>query len=530
MRRWNGWGDDQVDYPIPEKALDFLEKLVGKGKKQHPIELKDVVKNVQSSKLKHAHGIVLEADERIKHSYGQSIPDWIEMRIGPVRQITDGVAYPESPEDLVYLIEHAKHNKINLIPYGGGTSVLGHITPLGEKRQNLTVDLQRMRDCIELDEESLLATFETGITGPDIEAQLRARGYTLGHYPQSFEYSTLGGWIATRSSGQQSKYYGRIDDLFFGGKLLSPGGETTIYPFPASAAGPSVKEQILGSEGRLGFITQATVKISPLPEKEEFHAVFFPNWEAGYRAVQEISQQNLQVSMLRYSDPVETETTLILAGHEILIGTLEKLISLRGVKEGKTMLLIGYTGTQADVNFTRNRSLEICRDSDGVHVGRRFGSQWHKSRFRTPYLRNTLWEYGYAIDTLETAVPWSEVNRAKNGIESAIRQAANEFNEPVHIFTHLSHLYPTGSSIYTTYLFRIKDDSDAALEFWRRMKTAASRTIVEHRGTISHQHGVGIDHKQYLESEKSTLGLRGIKEFIHEFDPQRIMNPGKLLD
>ena len=528
MRRWNGWGDEQVDYPLPENALPYLVDLVGDGERQHPVDVSVVTQNAGDTIFESSEFISTDPEDRVRHSLGQSIPDWIRMRSGKVDEITDGVAYPESEDDIREIIRMSQDEDFVLIPYGGGTSVLGHLTPKDTGKPNLTVDMQRMSSLVHLDTTSQLATFEAGINGPDLEAHLRANGFTLGHYPQSFEYSTLGGWIATRSSGQQAKCFGRIEDLFYGGKLIAPAGELVIYPVPASAAGPSIREQILGSEGRMGFITEATVKITPLPEKEEFHAVFFPDWDSGYAAVRDIAQERIPVSMLRYSDPIETQTTLILAGHEFLIGSLEKLLAIRGIREGKTMLLIGYTGNQSDVNSSRKRTLAICSSAGGVHVGRTFGTQWQKSRFRSPYLRNTLWDYGYAIDTLETAVPWTEVNKTKIGIENAIRDSAASIGERVHIFTHLSHLYPIGSSIYTTYLFRVKPDPDKMLGFWLKMKSAASEVILDHHGTISHQHGIGLDHKNYLPIENSALGMRGIKGLMMEFDPDGVMNPGKL--
>jgi alkyldihydroxyacetonephosphate synthase len=386
-----------------------------------------------------------------------------------------------------------------------------------------------MNRMIDFDPESLLATFQAGVNGPDLEAQLRARGFTLGHFPQSFEYSTLGGWVATRSSGQQSLRYGRIEKLFAGGRLETPLGELVLPAFPASAAGPDLREIVLGSEGRLGILTQATVRVTPVPEREEFHAVFFPDFHHGIEAVKQILSSGLSLCMLRLSTANETTTTLALAGHKNLIGALERLLRFRGLGDGKCLLLLGFSGKSALVHINRSEALSITDRFDGIHVGKTFGEQWHKNRFRTPYLRNSLWDLGYGIDTLETATDWGNTNRMVEQIETALHGAISTFNERVHVFTHLSHVYPYGSSVYTTYLFRLAPEPDKTLAWWRAMKTAACQAIVTNGGTISHQHGVGVDHMPYLGNEKGSLGIEAIRTICRQFDPKGIMNPGKLV-
>ena len=279
-----------------------------------------------------------------------------------------------------------------------------------------------MNRLIELDRRSLLATFEAGVCGPDLEARLRAQGFTLGHYPQSFEYSTLGGWVSTRSSGQQSLRYGRIEKMFAGGRLETPLGELILPTFPASAAGPDLREMVLGSEGRLGILTEACVRISPIPEREDFHAIFFPDFLHGIEAIKQILSAGLTLCMLRLSTANETSTTLALAGHENLIGALERLLAMRGLGDGKCMLLLGFSGKSIMVRTHRSEALNITSKLGGIHIGKTFGEQWHKNRFRTPYLRNTLWEAGYGVETLETAIDWGNVPQMVDQIEAAIQQ------------------------------------------------------------------------------------------------------------
>jgi alkyldihydroxyacetonephosphate synthase len=530
MRRWNGWGDDVITYPVPASAISFLDRLVGTGHRPKDLSLQEVLVRLPKSRLSKQSLVSTDPLTRLLHARGQSFPNWLDLRTGLINSFPDGVAYPMSNEDVVKLIQYARKTGIHIIPYGGGTSVVGHIDPIISKSPVLTIDMSRMNRLIDLDSKSLLATFEAGISGPDLEAQLRAHGLTLGHFPQSFEYSTLGGWVATRSSGQQSLRYGRIEKLFAGGRLETPLGELKMLSFPASATGPDLREIVLGSEGRLGILTEACVRVSPIPEREEFHAVFFPDFQHGVEAVRYILSTGLSLFMLRLSTPNETTTTLALAGHEKLIGALERLLAIRGLGEGKCMLLLGFSGKSTLVHTNRSEALNITAKLGGVHVGKTFGEQWHKNRFRTPYLRNTLWEMGYGVDTLETATDWVITPNMIQQIETALRTSMSDIGERVHIFTHLSHVYPYGSSIYTTFLFRLSIDPEETLARWRGMKSAASQAIIALGGTISHQHGVGVDHMPYLAAEKGTLGMATISSLCRQFDPKGIMNPGKLVE
>ncbi len=529
MKRWNGWGEETINAPLSAAATTFLQHIVGVGTPSRDATLEEVVAHVPPSRLPPHPLISHDPLERIGHARGQSLPDWIALRSGCIDSFPDGVAYPESESEVRDLISYAGKVGAHLIPYGGGTSVVGHINPLASDKPVLTVDLKRLSRLYTLNETNHLATFGAGITGIVLEAQLRAHGYTLGHFPQSFEYSTLGGWIATRSSGQQSLGYGRIEQLFAGGRVETPTCTLTLRPYPASAAGLDLREIVLGSEGRLGILTEATVRVRPVPEQEHYQVVFFPGWEQGIAAVREMVQARLPLVMLRLNTPIETKTQLALAGHKRLLSALERLLAARGIGNSKCMLIMGIAGRKATVKHTREEVLSIARKLKGISAGRMLGEQWHKKRFQTPYLRNTLWNMGYAVDTVETATTWDRVPALTRAIEASLRSGLVEVGEEVHAFSHLSHLYPHGSAIYTTYLYRIAPDPQETLRRWQILKGAACRAIVAEQGTISHQHGIGTDHQPYLIAEKGEPGLTAMRHLYAQFDPTGMMNPGKLV-
>jgi alkyldihydroxyacetonephosphate synthase len=518
-----------TDYPLPDAALDYLTKRIGSLDPRPDAAMEDVLAAVPDSRLPSHPLVDLSAEARLRHARGQSLPDWVALRSGRVDTFPDGVAFPESEADVRDLLTYARKAGAKVIPYGGGTSVVGHINPLQSDAPVLTLSLERMNRLLDLDEISRLATFEAGVRGPHLEAQLKARGYTLGHFPQSFEYSTLGGWIATRSSGQQSFYYGRIEALFAGGRMETPQGTLDMPAVPASAAGPDVKEIVLGSEGRLGVITQARVRVRPRPQAESFYGIFFPSWQQGMDAVRAIVQDGLPVSMLRLSNPQETDTTLALSGKS-WVEAARRGLAFMGFGEGRCLLIFGVTGTSAHLRHTCREVAALVRRFGGLFVGTLVGHVWEKSRFLSPYLRNTLWERGAAIDTLETALPWSQAAAASQAIPQAVVDAAAARGERVLAFAHLSHVYRDGVSIYTTYLFRRQADPDATLDMWRAMKRQASLVLQSYGGTISHQHGVGLDHAPYLPAEKGALGIEAIRAVCRAFDPQGMMNPGKLLE
>jgi alkyldihydroxyacetonephosphate synthase len=510
-------------------ALAFLAERIGTGTKPRDAMLAEVGWRLPAPRLP-VHALVqTDAEARIRASFGQSCADWLRLRHGEVERVVDGVAFPESSAAVRELLDYAQAAGAVVIPYGGGTSVVGHLSPPDGERPVLSLNLSRLTRLQHLDKQAQLARFGAGVAGPDLEAQLRAHGYTLGHFPQSFEYSTLGGWVVTRSSGQQSLRYGRIEQLFAGGRLETPRGTLDIPTFPASSAGPDLREMVLGSEGRLGVLTEAVVRITPLPEAERFHAVFFPDWQAAQAAVQAIVQARLPLSMLRLSNELETLTMLRLAGHAKLIGYLEGYLRWRGAGERKCMLLFGVSGSRSVCKLAKREALSITARHGGLYAGTTMGEKWKANRFRSVYLRNTLWEQGYIADTVETACDWPQVETMMRSVEHTAREALAGLGARVHAYTHLSHVYAQGSSVYSTFVWPAAADFATNFSRWQTLKRAVSQTIVRCGGTISHQHGVGKDHAPYLAAEKQPLGMAALESLIARLDPQGLMNSGNLL-
>jgi len=405
MKRIQGWGNKNINYPVPESAKQYLKSVVGAPFQLQNAPIEDLIKRVPESRLPDHPLISTDPEDRLRHARGQSLNDWVDMYDGLVNTFPDGVAYPTNDETIQDLIRYAENHQFALIPYGGGSSVVGHLTPQNVGPAVISVDLGKMNQLLDLNETSHEATFGAGVRGPDLEAQLETHGYILGHFPQSWEYSTLGGWIVTRSVGQQSYHYGRIEPLFVTGHLESPIGPLDILRVPKSAAGPDLRHLLLGSEARMGILTRATMRIRPLPEEEHFYAAFFPNFEIGAEAVRQIAQAELPLSMVRLSDPLETETTFQLSGEEKLVGLAKWGLNLFGQGEERCMLIYGLTGNRATNRLADRQLAHIVRAHRGMIIKYYLGKAWMDKRFLTPYLRNTLWELGYALDTLETALP-----------------------------------------------------------------------------------------------------------------------------
>jgi alkyldihydroxyacetonephosphate synthase len=536
VRRWNGWAEESRHPTLPPSALRLIEAELGPGHPTPDAALAEVVAGVPASRLKPNPLVSLDPEDRVRHATGQSLPDWIALRSGRLPSIPDGVARPATNDDVRALLAWAASGGAQVVPYGGGTSVVGGIgggragdSPNTKTQPILTIALERLAGLRMLDERSGLATFGAGTAGPDLEEALRPHGLTLGHFPQSFERSTLGGWVVTRSAGQQSLGFGRIEALFAGGRVEAPAGTFELPPHPASAAGPDLRQLVLGSEGRLGVLTEATVRVVARPAREAFPAWFLPDWSHAIEAARAVGRAGLPLSMIRVLTPLETRTLLALAGESRSMGLLRRYLGFRKMGSGTSLLLVGASGTDRLVEAAVREVGPLVRREGGVAVGGSIGRRWMANRFRSADLRDALWEAGYALDTLETAIDWSRLPALAAAVEHALSTGLEDLGERVLAFSHLSHVYPSGSSLYTTYAFRSTADRDETLSRWRRLKDAASRAIVDAGGTISHQHGVGRDHADYLAAEKGELGMAILADVAHRFDPDGIMNPGVLL-
>jgi alkyldihydroxyacetonephosphate synthase len=530
VRRWNGWVEEGRHPTLPAAALRLIEAELGPGRPTPDAALAGVIAAAPVSRLQPNDLISVDPEDRIRHATGQSLPDWIALRSGRLPSIPDAVARPSSSEEVRELLALAAARGTHVVPYGGGTSVVGGIG--GRRRGSqpvLTIALERLAGLRTLDERSGLATFGAGTIGPDLESALAPHGLTLGHFPQSFEQSTLGGWVATRSAGQQSLGFGRIEALFAGGRVEAPGGTLELPSHPASAAGPDLRQLVLGSEGRLGVLTEATVRVVGRPKHEAFPAWFLPDWASAIEAARAVGRAGLPLSMIRAMTPLETASVLALAGESRSIRLLRRYLGLRRIGPAPSLLLIGASGGERLVEAAIREVGPIVRHAGGIAAGGSIGRRWIANRFRSADLRDALWEAGYAVDTLETAIDWTRLPDLAASVERALRHGLDDLDERVLAFSHLSHVYPSGSSLYTTYIFRLAADPDETLERWRQLKDAASRVIVEHAGTISHQHGVGRDHAPYLAAEKGELGMAVLADVARRFDPDRIMNPGVLL-
>ena len=524
MRRWNGWGDVGRDVPVPAALAAMLARELGVADRPRDAALIDALARLPRARPTPLAGVSTDQLDRLVHSHGQSFPDLVALRTGSVATAPDAVAHPTSPEEVCDLIRDARRVGAAVVPFGGGTSVVGGVNPIRGDRPVVTVDMGRLNQLRDLDERSLLATFGAGTAGPDLEASLRVRGLTLGHFPQSFEQSTLGGWVATRSSGQQSLGFGRIEQVFAGGRLETPTGPLVMPPFPASAAGPDLRQAVLGSEGRLGVLTEAVVRVRRLPEVDAVVAAVLPGWSAGMSVARALAQDGSGLSMVRLSTPAETATSFLLAGRagEVLSRALD--VTRHG--PSRCLLLAGLMGTSGQARQAGRHLRHEVRRHHGAYLGRPLGAHWRQSRFRTPYLRHGLWQAGYGVDTVETATSWSGVPHLVRALEHALHQA---LDDPVHVGTHLSHVYPTGSSVYTTFVFRLGADAGATLDRWERLTASARRAVVGNGGTISHQHGVGLHHVDGLVTEKGPIGTAALRALLRSADPDGLMNPGKLL-
>ncbi len=534
--RWNGWGNVSINKKVSPQGAKLIKSRIGKTKKLKSVSMQQVLKTVPESRLPtevtDLAMVSVDSEIRLRHARGQSFPDWIAMHGGDFEAFPDGVAFPESTNDVEQLLKLAQEHDLIVIPFGGGTSVVGHINPPKDARPVLTVAMSQMNQLIDLDNESQIATFGAGTQGPAVEAQLDEHGYRLGHYPQSWELSTLGGWIAARSSGQQSLGYGRIEQMFAGGTLVTPQGILEIADIPASSAGPDLREMMMGTEGRAGIFTEVKMRVQSQPEQELFKVAFLPNWAAGKAVLRQAVQSDIRLSMLRLSNAIETNAHLHLGTSPSQFLAISTYLKARGLDSEKVMLTYGVSGDKAQNKLALTQFNKLLKQYGSVtgKITNIMGNVWAHGRFKFPYLRGTLWDKGIMVDTFETATNWNNIDQQMEQMQDAVRNSLADENEEVMAFTHISHVYKQGASLYTTYFFRAAKDHASTLARWQKIKKAASLSVANGKATISHQHGVGRDHASYLAAEKGELGLQVTRDMLKSLDPEQRMNPGVLLE
>jgi alkyldihydroxyacetonephosphate synthase len=537
--RWWGWGEDGHDVALPEQALELLRSETGldPAAGSPHVALEDVrlpPSRLDASVRARLAGVVGEEHvrddraSRVEHAAGRSYPDLVRLRTGSLEAAPDAVVSPGNADEVRALLAECASARVAVVPFGGGSSVVGGVDPFADGFPAvISLDLARLDRVIGVDRTSLTATLEGGLFGPEAERRLAAEGLTLGHFPQSFEFSTVGGWVATRSAGQASTGYGRIDELVDGLRLVAPAGDVGARAVPATAAGPDLRELLIGSEGALGVICEATLRVRPAPAVRRYEGWSFRSFEEGCEALRVMEQADASPDVTRLSDEEETRLSLALASTGSATERAGRAyLRLRG-HEGGCLSIVGYEGDAEDVERRRLHASALLRAGGGLALGRRPGESWARNRYAGPYLRDALMDVGGFVETLETATTWSNLPTLYAAVSDALRRALSERGTPPLVMCHVSHLYRSGASLYYTFLARA--DADAPLDQWRAAKSAASDAILSNGGTITHHHAIGRDHAPWMRAEIGDVGLDLIRAAKARLDPAGIMNPGKLL-
>src|SRR5215213_6700495 len=438
---------------------------------------------------------------RVTHAAGRGYHDLVRLRAGDADGAPDAVVYPGSADEVAAVLRACAQQQVAVVPFGGGTSVVGGVEPYrGRFPAVVALDLARLDRLVAVDPVSLTATVQAGMTGPALEETLAEHELTLGHFPQSFEFSTVGGWVATRSSGQASTGYGRIDALVVALRVVTPTGEIATRAVPASAAGPSLRELLVGSEGTLGVIVEATLRVRARPSVRRYEGFSLPRFEAGVDAFRALIQAGVAPDVMRLSDERETRVSLAMSdGDGLTTRALKGYLRARGHGDG-CLVIAGWAGTEeAELRRRRAAAARLLRAHGAVVLG-----------------------------TLEMATTWDRLLELHDGVAAAIDGALRGRGTPPVVMSHVSHVYRTGASLYFTFVAR--QEAGGELEQWHAAKVAASDAILAHGGTITHHHAIGRDHAPWLPSEVGELGVELLRAAKATLDPAGIMNPGKLLD
>jgi alkyldihydroxyacetonephosphate synthase len=532
--KWWGWGDPATEPELDGPALGTLRERIGEVGTPAPAP---VIEDFELPEAQPLPSSIVEAvgeenvfadnEDRIRHATGCGYTDLARLRSGRLEAAPDAVVLPADADAVQRVLELCATEGVAVVPFGGGTSVVGGVEPLrGSHERLISLDLCRLRG-VEVDARSLTATLGAGLRGPEAEAELAKHGLVLGHYPQSFEYATIGGFAATRSAGQASSGYGRFDALVSSVRLIAPTGELRTLETPHTAAGPALREVIVGSEGVFGVIPDVTVRVRPAPRERRYEAWIAEDFEAGAEIVRTLAQGPGLPDVIRVSDEEETEVSLALSGPRGLAGTLfGGYLGLRRRRDG-CLIVAGFEGEEESVARRRALCVRALRAGGAAYLGQAAGRSWEHGRYQGPYLRDTLMGMGAMVETLETSHTWRDLSGLHRAVGEAIRDSLAAQGTPGLVFCHLSHAYADGASLYFTFISRAREGAE--IEQWSKVKRAASEAIVAAGGTITHHHAVGRDHAPYMEAEVGESGLDVLLAIKQQLDPTGIMNPGKLL-
>lgn len=520
---WSGWGDPAEAVRLGPAVPGLIEQALGVQRPRPAVALEDVrVPPSQLGERVHERLAALVGPEhvradpetRLRHTRGKSTPDLLRIRAGEADDAPDAVVLPGTHEQVLELLQVCAEERVAVVPFGGGTSVVGGLAAQrGGFAAVLALDLRRLQRLLEVDEVSRTATLEPGLRGPEAEALLAAHGYTIGHHPQSFHYATLGGFAATRSSGQASAGYGRFDERVVGLRVATPRGTLELGRAPRSAAGPDLRQLFLGSEGSLGVITALRVEVRPAPSVRVYEGWRFGSFADGAGALRRLVQDGPVPTVLRLSD--EAETALNLA-HPAELGA---------GGAGGCLCIAGYEGSEADVEARRAGGAAVLR-ACGAELDAPAGAEWEHGRDTGPYVRDALLDAGALVETLETATFWSGLEGLYEAVARALRETLTALGSPPIVLCHISHVYRSGASLYYTVGAAQLEDP---LAQWRAAQHAAGEAILAAGGTISHHHGVGRDHREHYAREIGPLGVEVLRAVKAALDPAGVLNPGVLL-
>jgi alkyldihydroxyacetonephosphate synthase len=516
---WSRWGDPAEAGPLPESAFALVDAFLGTSDTPavapEDVRLSEPLPDELVAELAEIVGgdhVLLDHDTRLHRTRGKSTPDLLKLRHGDGLDSPDAVVRPGTHDEVAAVIAWCVRRNVALVPFGGGTSVVGGLAARREGYAGvLSLDLIRFDRMLEVDHESMTALLEPGLRGPQAEELLAAEGLTLGHFPQSFEYASIGGFAVTRSSGQSSAGYGRFDALVVGLRVATPQGTLELGTSPANAAGPDLRELVMGSEGAFGVVTAVRVRVRRLPDVKVYEAWQFGSFAEGATAMRTLAQAGLLPTVIRLSD--EAETAINLARPD----------AVGGESAGGCLLIAGYEGTAAAVAARRTACTGLLTDLGGTNLGEEGGQAWAEGRFHGPYLRDSLLDVGVLVETLETAMFWSRLDEVYQSVKQALTAA---LGETAIVLCHISHVYETGASLYFTVAARQGDDPVAQ---WLAAKAAASDAILAHGASITHHHAVGQDHKPWLAQEIGPVGVMILRAVKDRLDPTGILNPGILI-